>query len=271
MKKKSILIALVVVLLLSGLALWFGLRGNSGTRASAPEVTIYAPEGTTVIVMPASEKTEPTGKELADNAVTYEITDSDKLELDLKNGEYSILASRGDDYNPWMKEITVSVGTATDLYPFFFLKKPVLERTDDPKVLSAFATPATLPTEAKPRVNSDKTAELYVSKGIAFIHWTGEVKDMPEFFCPGENVDDCLLQPVFNFGTLRVENLEFYGKHDELMIADLGQIIVAIEIDRRGTQNRQPVYTGKGPVAFRIIDGTIYVSEAGVASKVVLE
>src|SRR5690606_429987 len=95
-----------------------------------------------------------------------------------------------------------------------------LEVVDSENVVSAFATPASLPTREDPRINSDGTAELYVSNGVAYVNWTGEVADMPEYFCPGENIVDCTLQPIYNFGPT-VENVEFYGEHDELLMADL--------------------------------------------------
>lgn len=266
MNKKFIPVALVAVLVLAGLALWLGLRGGLGGGKGAADITVYAPAGTEVIAIESSSE-----EDVNPSVEMFEVPASGALALTLENGEYEILVNNGDMYNPWVKKVTVTGLYSTELYPFFFPRESRVETTDNEDAIAAFATAATLPTSEVPRTNENGTAELYVSGGSSILmNWTGELEDMPEFFCPGENVEDCRLQMVHDFG-VPVENVEFYGEHDELIIADLGPMIVAIEVDRRATQNIQPVYTGSAPVAFRIIDGTIYVSESGVASEVLLD
>lgn len=268
MNKKFIPVALVLVLVLAGLALWFGLRGSALGPGGDTDITLFAPEGTEVIVLESTEAVEE-GETTESEPVLHTVDGSGELELDLENGDYEILANIGDEYYPWVKNVRVTGLLSTELRPFFLPRESTLEPVDDEEIASAFATPATLPTSENPRVNADESAELYVSSGVAYVNWTGEVENMPEYFCPGENVVDCTLQPIYNFGPT-VENVEFYGENDELLIADLGTAVIAVEIDRRATQNAQPVYMGSAPVAFRIIDGEVYVSEGGVVSRVEL-
>jgi hypothetical protein len=270
MNKKFIPVALVVVLVLAGVALWLGLRGNEGARRANADITVFAPEGTQVIVMEESEVEE--GEEEAATSESgdpelFVVPASGELWLSLDNGTYRLLANRGDEYYPWLKEITVTGLFSTEVHPFFTAKEPTLEEATDETALEAFATVATLPTAETPRLNADETGELYVSGNTVFVNWTGEINDMPEFICPGTKVEDCQLQPFYTFST-PVENIEFYGESDELLMADLGQAIVVVELDRRGTQNFQPLYVGTSPVAFRLVDGDVYITEGGVVSKV---
>ncbi|MEX0933451.1 MAG: hypothetical protein WDZ74_01725 [Candidatus Paceibacterota bacterium] len=273
MNKKFIPFALVIVLVLAGIALWLGLRGSGGSIRGNADITVYAPEGTEIIVIESNEavsEEDVLEGDTPNSAETYRVESSGELYLNLENGTYDILGNRGEEYYPWIKEVTVSGLFATELYPFFLPVEPTLEVTTDENALEAFAAIATLPTAETPRVNTEETAEMYVEGNTVFINWTGDVALMPEFICPGDNVEDCQLQPFYTFNT-SVENVEFYGENDERIIADLGQIVVVVELDRRGTQNVQPLYIGASPIAFRVVNEEIYLSEAGVVSKVVLE
>lgn len=273
MNKKFIPFALVIVLVLAGLALWLGLRGGTGSNRNNADITVFAPEGTEIIVIDADEEvSEEDALEgsTPNSAETFEVGPSGELYLTLENGTYDILGNRGDEYYPWIKEVTVSGLFTTELYPFFLPTEVALEASEDEGAVAAFATVATLPTAETPRLNTDETAGMYVDGNTVFVNWTADIADMPEFICPGDNVEDCQLQPFYTFNTT-VENVEFYGENDELVIADLGPIVVVVELDRRGTQNVQPLYVGASPVAFRVVDEEVYISEAGVVSKVVLD
>lgn len=273
MNKKFIPFALVIVLVLAGIALWLGLRGMGGGSRDNADITVFAPEGTEIIVIDANEEVsgEEALEETAPNsAETFNVGSSGELYLTLENGTYDILGNRGDEYYPWIKEVTVNGLFTTELYPFFLPTEASLELSEDEDAVGAFSTIATLPTSETPRVSADENAEMYVEGNTVFVNWTADIADMPEFICPGDNVEDCQLQPFYTFST-NVENVEFYGKNDELIVADLGQIVVAVELDRRGTQNVQPLYIGASPVAFRVVEGEIYISEAGVVSKVLLD
>ena len=273
MNKKFIPFVLVLVLVLAGIALWLGLRGGVGSSRDNADITVYAPEGTEIIVIDADEDVSEENAlegDALNNAETFEVDSSGELYLMLENGTYDILGNRGEEYYPWIKEVKVNGLYSTELYPFFLPPDPTLEITEDENVADAFATIATLPTAETPRVNTNETAEMYVDENTVFVNWTADVVDMPEFICPGDNVEDCQLQPFYTFNT-NVENVEFFGERDKLIIADLGPIAVVVELDRRGTQNVQPLYVGTSPIAFRVLDGEVYVSEAGVVSKVLLD
>ena len=273
MNKKFIPFALVIVLVLAGMALWLGLRENRGNSRDNADITVYAPEGTEIIVIDANEEVaedEALEGDTPSSAETFKVGSSGELYLTLENGPYDILANRGDEYYPWIKEITVSGLFTTELYPFFLPRESSLEQSEDESAVNAFATIATLPTAETPRMNTSGTAEMYVEGNTVLINWTADIADMPEFICPGDNVEDCQLQPFYTFNA-NVENVEFYGENDELIIADLGQIVIVVELDRRSTQNVQPLYIGTSPAAFRVVEGEVYISEAGVVSKVLLD
>lgn len=266
MNKKFIPVALVAVLVLAGLALWLGLRGNEGVLGTDADISVFAPEGTEIIVI---EESEVSPDESADPEL-FTVPASGELRLSLENGNYSILANRDEEFYPWLKEITVTGLYNTDVYPFFTSKVPVLEESDNSEAIDAFRAVLTLPTAENPLLNLDETAEMYISGNTVFVNWVGELDEMPEFICPGDNVEDCQQQPFYTFNT-PVENVQFHGEFNELIMADLGQTIVIVELDRRGTQNFRPLYIGASPVAFRLVDGDVYVSEAGVVSKIVLD
>jgi hypothetical protein len=267
MNKKFFPALLVLVLLLAGLALWLGLRGGERAGRADADITVFAPEGTEIFVI---EELEMSEEESLSEPELLVVPASGELWLNLENGAYKILANRGEEYYPWLKEITVTGLFNTEVYPFFPPKEPTLEETTNEEVLDAFGVVATLPTSESPRLNSGETAELYVDGNTVFVNWVGEIEGMPEFICPGENVEDCQLQPFFTF-SVPVENVEFFGEFGELIMADLGETVVIVELDRRGTQNFRPLYVGANPVAFRIVEGEVYITESGVVSKVVLD
>lgn len=272
MKKQIIPIAVVAVVLLAGLALWFGLRGGGGTPSgeSASGVTIFAPKDTEIIVMEKGEDgANPTGAE------KFIVSGSGKYNLSLKPGEYSLLVNRGEAYFPWQKDVVVTKDIATEFYPILFSQQPKLEALDSSDksfeaVSKAFSVPAVLPTAEKPLVDDDETAELYLDDKTVYIKWLGEIADIPEFLCPGVNVDECRLQPIFTYEADPIENIAFYGKYNDVLILDRGANIMALEVDRRSDRNQQPIYKGTA-AAFRLIDGQIYISDGGQISRVVLD
>lgn len=278
MKKQIIPIAVIAVILLAGLALWFGLRGNSSSGpsgVSADGVTIFAPQDTEIIVINNTDSEEVS--EITD-AEKFTVSSSGSYNLDLEPGDYTLLVTRGQDHFPWHKNIVVSEETATEFYPILLPQQPEYVTVDssDPSyetVSQAFAAPASLPTAESPKKNTAETAELYVDGNFIYINWLADIADMPEFLCPGENVDECRVQPIFEFDAGTVENIEFFGENDEMLLLDRGSEIKVLEVDRRGgieSRNQQPVYTSNTPTAFRLIDNEIYVSDSGVISRIVL-
>src|SRR5680860_275383 len=273
MKKEIIIAAVALVILLAGLALWFGLRGGVNVDSSDAGLTFFAPAGTEIIVTSTdtsdTAEAENTEEESVFEPQAFEVPESGELTIDLEPGDYTILASRGAEYSPWKKELTVTEETNTEFYPILFPAGAELEAVDSAEVSAAFATPATLPTAEDPKTNEAGTTELYVDGNTIFYGWTGEIVDAPEFICPGANVDECRLQSVFSFAAGGVENLDLFGEHGEILILDQGAVISALEVDRRGTQNYQPFYIDATPStapAFRILDGEIYISDGGVIS-----
>lgn len=276
MKKQIIPIAVILVILLAGLALWFGLRGGGQAPANenARGITVFAPQDTEIIVIERVDSEDGSGMGAAEK---YVVTNSEKYNLDLEPGDYTLLVSRGEGYYPWQKNIVVTEDIATEFYPILVPLETEIEAVSSEdemfeEVSQAFSVPATLPTPENPKMNSDETAELYVEGSTISIGWLGEIADIPEFLCPGINVDECRLQPVFEFDDGTVENIEFYGEHNEIMILDRGNEIKVLEVDRRDPSNRnqQPIYRGVAP-AFRIIDGDIYISDSGTFYRVAFD
>jgi hypothetical protein len=266
MDKKILYGLSVVVILLAGVTLWLGLGGRLlPTREAA--VTVYAPNDTQIIVTNV-----PGENEEMDEPREYRVSDG-RLALDLRAGEYAIFATRGEEYHPWMKQITVFDDYPTELRPFFFRATANLETVTDAEIVNAFATTPPFPTADEPHKNADDTMRLYMLDGVLYTEWVGDIVHAPEFFCSGPNVEDCRLQPIYGapFEASPLEHVAFFGEHSELVLADIGATIIALEIDRRGTQNAQPIYTDTGPVAFRVIDGNIYLSVGGVVSRILLD
>ncbi|MDZ7726135.1 MAG: hypothetical protein U5L75_00965 [Candidatus Campbellbacteria bacterium] len=276
MKKQIIPVAVVIVILLSGLALWFGLRGNEGLGGNdGANITVFAPAGTEIIAVNTDGVDDEDSSEGSSDSDprSFSVPDSGELGIELEPGSYQLLANRGEEYYPWKKELEVSEDTNTEFYPILFPTEAELEEVDSAEVEEAFSTPASLPREQSPLANNSESINLYVDADTIFAAWDGEVDNLPEFLCPGENVEECRVQPVFSFQSGSVENLDFFGEYDQMLILDRGSVIAALEIDRRGTQNYQPVYVDPTPAtapAFRVVDGEIYISDGGEISRVVL-
>lgn len=266
MDKKILYGLSAAVVILAGVTLWLGLGGRfmPGQVAS---VTVYAPDGVQIIVADVVPNTDE-----IKNPREFRVSEG-KLALNLRAGEYQIIANKGEGFFPWMKRIAVFDDYPTELRPFFFRETAKLETVTDAEIVNAFAALVPFPTLDEPLENAAGTMRIYMLDGVLYAEWVGDIANAPEFFCPGPNVEDCRLQPIYGaaFEASPLEKVVFFGAHDELVLLDIGPTIVALELDRRGTQNAQPVYTGAEPAAFRVIDGTIYLSIRNVISKVLLD
>lgn len=262
MNKKTFII-LTVVLVVIGFFTTIAFVGTGQQEDERATVTFVGPEGATIYIGTSNAERDVEPR-------SVETTDSYEYDVSVEPGDVGFIASRGEDFYPWEKTLTLSGVTETRVYPLMLPEEPERDAIDESAVNAAFAKSDPLPTSADPRLAQEDGLAGYIEDQAVIVEWNGAVSDMPEFFCPGENVADCLVQQVVSFADADpVEHIAFFGQEDQFLILDRGSSIVVIEIDRRGRQNIQPLYEGTAP-AFRVIEGDVYVSDSGETWRILI-
>lgn len=204
-------------------------------------------------------------------------------------GLHSVLVSKAGFW-PWAKTVSVPEGKTVSLYTFVFpMAGPKLEplslgnaeRESALKKIAASALSEPRGAETAPRpgqllsdwikenfpnhvLSSDKNAALFVRDDSIYIAWISETESPPEFLCE-EN--SCRQEFPVTFSTAPVKNVAFYKNRSDVIIFSAGPAIYAIEADRNGTQNFEPIYRGQDPYFFAEEDGTIYIKEGKTVYK----
>lgn len=240
------------------------LVGGSGEDRAGDDasVTFTGPEGATIYIGSMNEE----GNVVPDR--TESISGEDTV-VSVETGEVTFVTSRGEGFYPWEKTLTLERGGSTKVYPLMLPQEPALESVEDNQVETAFSSPVTLPSSNDPRrVSEEGGLEMYVDNEAVMVTWSGAVENMPEFFCPGNNVSDCFVQQAVSIEQLgSIEHVDFFGAENQFLVVDRGNTISVIEIDRRDSQNIQSLYEGTAPT-FRVIDNQVYVADNGETWRV---
>ena len=117
-------------------------------------------------------------------------------------------------------------------------------------------------TAATSTVSFNSTVQLTVRDTQVRVAWLGSDEFIPYYFCVAELCDVEFL--VLNAED-DVKRAAFYPARDNLIIFSSDDTIGAIELDRNGTQNFQPLYIGAEPdFAFDPSDeSSVYIFDAG--------
>ena len=62
-------------------------------------------------------------------------------------------------------------------------------------------------------------------------------------------------------GSGEITDVEFYKDRADVVIFTSGEVIYAIEADREGTQNFQPLFKGTSPRFYKNETGTLYIQD----------
>jgi hypothetical protein len=159
---------------------------------------------------------------------------------------------------PWEKELPVVIGETTAARVFLVSASPI--PTDKAPGSTEYTAANNLFTTALPTTIMSPSGNVTITRTEKTItaHWNGDGQ-IPSFFCSDEACDTS--QVVFNSVDLPVTSFGFFKDREDVIIFSRGNGVYAIEIDRRGTQNFFPIYTGVHPrVATK--DGILYVKDA---------
>jgi hypothetical protein len=176
-------------------------------------------------------------------------TDDQTITLErVSPGEHSILVYLAG-YYPWEKTVRVRTGDATKVRSFFVRKnitpsyiKTEFTDADRNRINDMIAT---ADTNKKISFFGNGNVEIKKDNNEISATWLGDSASLPDFFC---NDTDCANSiSVFNSDVGQIGMIDFYPNRDDVVLFSLGESIYAIEIDQKGTQNFQPVYTGTSP------------------------
>ena len=198
-------------------------------------------------------------------------------------GLHSVVVSK-DGFWPWAKTLSVTQNNTRTLYPFVFPTQGLLVKavpTNTPEYRYAIKTinesflpepkpgsPPLLPDESlktwldsyvpSRKLSLDKSTALYVEDSAIYVAWISETEPSPHYFCL-EN--PCKLKIPVVVPNEPIKSVDFYKGRREIILFVAGAAIYAIEVDREGTQNFQPLFRGKDPYFYQTETGIVYIKD----------
>jgi hypothetical protein len=236
---KNLIIGITVLALIIFAVIYFGF-GDSG------KITLLNIEdNTTIFVDGALEKTISRGKEA--------------VNLNVSSGEHTVLVSR-EGYWPWLKEVEVVMEEILTLSPFAISQSTpgffIPENDSEYQSIMTLFGEDELPSSENKKISSDENIGIWINGGSLFVEWLGEEEEKPMYFC-----DEFGCHDMFNAFTssANIRNLDFYKNRNDIFILSFGTGIFAIEADKTGTQNFQPIFDGYSPEFVKNDSKTIYL------------
>lgn len=198
-------------------------------------------------------------------------------------GAHSLLVSK-DGFWPWAKTLTVVQNSTRRLYAFIFPMDGISVKTlspempeydlarrrfktmQPPSLKSAYSellpdasVKEWIALNAPDRiVSSDTSTALYVLDHTIYVAWISDTDAPPHYFCE-EN--PCKLVMPVTVSTAPVKSIDFYKGRPDVIIFAAGNTIYGIEVDREGTQNFQPLFTGTDPYFYQDPKGALYIKD----------
>jgi len=232
MKKNTrgiIVYSIILGLFLIGMVTYQYLK--SGRLAT---IQIELPAGTSLFIDDKALGTNP-----AENASYFETT--------VPIGTHTILVAR-DDYWPWKKDIEVKVGDVERLNPFLARQSSmgfiIGEADPEYDALRVAINSIKVPTKTDKLVSSSRKVALWAEETILFAEWIGDIASIPEYFCLEGGCTSAL--EVYR-SNVPISNITFYPEREDVAVISTGEKIIAIELNKKGTQNFQPIFSGTAP------------------------
>lgn len=237
---KNLIIGIVILAAIIFAVMYFGSGG--------PEriVLLNIEDNTTIYLDGNLKKTVSRGK--------------DKVTLkNISEGEHTVLVSQEGSW-PWLKEVEIAAEEILILSPFaisqsvpgFFIPE------NDPEYESIIALfkENELSNLENRKISSDEKVAIWINGGSLYIEWLGEEEEKPKYFC-----DEFGCHKMFNVFTssANFKNLDFYKDRNDIFLVSFGTGIFAIEADKNGTQNFQPVFEGHSPEFVKNDSESIYI------------
>jgi len=189
----------------------------------------------------------------------------------VRPGEHSVLVYL-EGYYPWEKTLTVYVNEKTRANAFFLreeytssYKKTEFTSLENEAISLLFKENGS----KKISFSGDGNVEIKKDGGKIFASWLGgETTPSPAYFCKETKCSETIL--VFESASGVIDTVDFYPNREDVILFSLEGGVYAIEIDKRGTQNFQPLYLGDN-VSFRVnSEGHIFVKEKGEFFELIL-
>jgi len=170
----------------------------------------------------------------------------------VRPGEHSVLVYM-EEYLPWEKTVRVRTNEVTRSSAFFVRKNisPSYKKTEfaseeKARIENLFDAST---ADRKTSFFGDGSVEIRKEDDKIFATWLGETSGLPDFFCNDTECRNSVL--VFSSEVGTIDIIDFYPQRDDVVLFLINGDIYAIDIDQRGTQNFQPVYSG-GVVNFAV-------------------
>ncbi len=178
-----------------------------------------------------------------------------------------LLASIG--YWPWSKNLEVQPEESLNVVPFSAPKDitGVVILKNDPiydSIIKKFAD-YSLPLGRERIISSDKKVSIRVNDGDAFAEWLGPIEQLPDSFCTDYSCKN-IIQAVKV--STPITSIDFYKYDNNVLLFSAGTGIFAIEINKNGIQNFQPVYTGADPKFIKASPTELYILDNGILLRV---
>ncbi|MBX4210653.1 hypothetical protein KW783_01645 [Candidatus Parcubacteria bacterium] len=279
MKKNFVTIGIVLAIVIGGFLI-FANRGNGVFSGPHATLKIEIPvNGVDVIVDNAVVgKSRPAGEAFSTN---------------VSLGNHTVIVTK-NTFWPWSKKIIAEKGQIISFKPFLITQNVSgsVITASDPEYNGLFQrvsnsalprlkpdAPAKKTNESlkdwldknvlNKKVSNDGTIALWVNNNSVFAAWIGpdDKIDNPIFCTPECNpVTEVLPSQAV------IRNVEFYKDRNDLMVISTGNSIFIVELDRRDTQNFQPLYTGTLPTFYKPENpNTIIVKDAVQGGTVLME
>ncbi|MDO8482661.1 MAG: carboxypeptidase-like regulatory domain-containing protein [bacterium] len=204
-------------------------------------------------------------------------------------GLHSIMISK-DGFWPWAKTVTVTAGARRNLFAFIFkmdglVTKPVPVGTPEYSAALRGIAQNSVPqvklgskafnveesfsswlSDSVPdrKFSLDKSTVLFTENNTIYVGWVSETEPMPHYFCE-EN--PCKLKMPVTVSEEPIKSIDFYKDRRDVVIFTAGASIYAIEVDREGTQNFQPLYKGVDPYFYQTPEGVLYIKDGNSVSS----
>ena len=185
-------------------------------------------------------------------------------------GRYTTIVSK-DGFYPWTKEASVEENRIVRLRPFLIRSSVsgVVITAEDPAYdkLQSLIYENTLPLASDKKISRDGLVVLWFEDGTIYAEWQGEEKTIPALFCSSSS---CSKRIEVLTPTVPLRNLDFYGSRNDVIVLALGESVAAMELDRNGTQNFEPLFKGNSPRMAKTGEGAIIVRDNGVLMQLSL-
>lgn len=198
-------------------------------------------------------------------------------------GLHSIMISK-DGFWPWAKTVNATADASRVLFAFIFkmdgletraIPAGTVEHSEALRSVRQSIVPEVKPwskifnvdesfngwlDDSVPdrKLSLDKSTVLFTENNTIYVGWVSEAEPIPHYFCE-EN--PCKLKMPVTVSEESIKSIDFYKNRRDVVIFAAGSSIYAIEVDREGTQNFQPLYKGGDPYFYQTDKGVLYIKD----------